>query len=318
MQVITRNLNKIIDKNYYPIEESRKSNMRHRPIGVGIQGLADALVLMGVPFDSPEAVRLSARIAECMYHAAVLASVELAERDGPYETFAGSPASEGRLQFDMWGVVPEMYDDWDAIKARVVRYGMRNSLLVASMPTASTSQILGFNEAFEPFSSLIYKRKTLAGEFIVINKYLVDQLERLGLWSEDMRERIVVAGGSIADIDEIPADVKDLYKICWEIKQRHVMDMAVARGPYTCQSQSMNLFMQDADFTKLNSAHFYSWSAGLKTGVYYLRTRQKASAQQFTMPLKRAPVAAIGAGEQEKPKQRPAECTGDVCVMCQG
>ena len=305
VKIMTRNLNKIIDKNFYPIAEARRSNLRNRPIGIGIQGLADALVLLGIPFDSAEAVEFSGNVAECMYHAAVEASVELAERDGPYESFAGSPASYGQLQFDLWDVKPRMYGDWPHLKARAKRGGMRNSLLIALMPTASTSQILGFNEAMEPFTSLIYKRKTLAGEFIVINRHLVRALERLGLWSETMREKIVVAGGSVADIPEIPADVKALFKICWEIKQRQVMDLAVARGAYTCQSQSMNLFMQDADFTKLTSAHFYSWAKGLKTGVYYLRTRQKAGAQKFTVEPKNVAAAAVA-----------VVCTDEVCTMC--
>ena len=305
VKLVTRNLNKIIDKNYYPIPEARRSNLRNRPIGIGIQGWADTLILLGIPFESPQAVNLCERIAECMYRAAIMASIELAEREGPYDTFHGSPASYGALQFDLWGVTPRFYDDWEEIKDRVRRSGLRNSLLIALMPTASTSQIMGFNEAFEPFTSLLYKRKTLAGEFVVINKYLVEKLQELGLWSMSMREKIIVAGGSIAGISEIPEDVRELFKICWEIKQRHVMDLAAARGAFTCQSQSMNLFMQDADFNKLNSAHFYSWNKGLKTGVYYLRTRQKASAQKFT--VEPTPPSSV---------RVESVCTDEICTLC--
>lgn len=298
VRIITRNLNKIIDRNFYPIEEARNSNLMHRPLGIGVQGLADTCVLMKIPFDSPEAIELNARISECIYHAAITESADLAERDGPYESFAGSPASKGLLQFDLWGVKPKFFDDWAQLKERIKKVGLRNSQLIALMPTASTSQILGYNECIEAFTSMIYKRKTLAGEFIMMNKYLVNTLERLGLWDEPMREKIIIANGSIADIPDIPRHVKDLFKTVWEIKQKHVMDLAAARGPYICQSQSMNLFMQDPDFGKLHSAHFYSWRAGLKTGQYYLRTRPKAQAQKFTV----VPTAQV--------------CTEEVCTLC--
>jgi ribonucleoside-diphosphate reductase alpha subunit len=305
-QIVTRNLNLVIDRNMYPVEEARTSNMRHRPIGIGIQGWADALVALGLPFDSPDAVTLAGDVSECIYHAAITQSMELSKLHGPYDSFVGSPASRGELQFDLWNVTPRKYDDWDAVKAAVVKHGLRNSLLVALMPTASSSQILGLNEAFEPFTSLIYKRKTLAGEYIIINKYLIAKLEELGLWNEEMRQRIIVASGSIASIDEIPEDVRALFRTAWDIKQRAIIDQAVARGPYVCQSASMNLWMVDPDFNKLTSAHIYTWQQGLKTGSYYIRTRQRANAQQFTI----------------EPKARVAEatkivvCADDVCTSC--
>jgi ribonucleoside-diphosphate reductase alpha subunit len=287
-KILVKNLNKVIDRNFYPVEKARNSNMLHRPIGIGIQGLADTFVMMRMPFDSDAALKLNRDIFETMYHGAVEASMELAKKHGKtYSSFQGSPASKGVLQFDMWGVEPgnNRYD-WDKLKSDVKEYGMLNSLLLAPMPTASTSQIMGFNEAFEPFTSNIYKRKTLAGEFILVNKYLINDLAKIGLWSPDMKNKIILNDGSIQGIPEIPQEIKDLYKIVWEIKQKVVIDMAAERGAFIDQSQSMNLFVENPDFKKLSSMHFYGWQKGLKTGMYYLRTKAKAKAQQFTMDPK--------------------------------
>ncbi|KAG2424981.1 hypothetical protein HXX76_014139 [Chlamydomonas incerta] len=290
VKVATRNLNKVVDCNFYPVMEARTSNMRHRPVGVGVQGLADVFALLSLPFESDEARELNRHIFETMYHAALEASVELAQEEGPHESFPGSPMSRGVLQFDMWGVKQHsgMYD-WEDLRAKIVKHGVRNSLLIALMPTASTSQILGFNEQFEPFMSNMYNRKTLAGEFIIINRYLQTRLQQLGLWDLHMKERIIAANGSIQGIPEIPTHVKEVFKTVWEIKQKAILDMAAERGPYICQTQSMNLFLSEPDFSKLNSMHFYGWKAGLKTGVYYVRSRPVVSAQKFTV----APKAAV-------------------------
>ncbi|WAC10421.1 ribonucleoside-diphosphate reductase subunit alpha [Dyadobacter pollutisoli] len=283
-KVITRNLNKIIDLNYYPIPEAEKSNKRHRPIGIGVQGLADAFCMMRMPFDSDEARQLNKDVFETIYYGAMEASMELAIQHGPYETWAGSPVSQGIFQFDMWGVTPESNRwNWDKLRKEVVKYGVRNSLLLAPMPTASTSQILGNNECFEPFTSNIYVRRVLSGEFVVVNKYLLKDLVRLGLWNEEMKNNLVRASGSVQPIPNIPQNIKDLYKTAWEIKQRSLLDMSADRGAFICQSQSLNIFMEEANFGKLTSMHFYAWKKGLKTGMYYLRTRAASDPVQFTV-----------------------------------
>uniref|UniRef100_A0A6C0DYA8 ribonucleoside-diphosphate reductase n=1 Tax=viral metagenome TaxID=1070528 RepID=A0A6C0DYA8_9ZZZZ len=286
-KVITRNLNKIIDINYYPTEKTRKSNMRHRPIGIGVQGLADVFMLMGYPFLSDDSKEVNRNIFETIYHGALEASCELAERNGAYETFAGSPASHGILQFDMWGVSPTRYD-WDALKTRIRTHGLRNSLLLAPMPTASTSQILGFNECIEPITSNIYSRRTIAGEFIQANKYMMQDLMQLGLWNEKIKNNIIANHGSLQHIDVIPQEVKDKYRTVWEIPMRHLIDMAADRGAFICQSQSLNLWLEDPTYNTLTSMHFYSWQKGLKTGIYYLRRRGKHQAQQFTIEPEKA------------------------------
>jgi ribonucleoside-diphosphate reductase alpha chain len=283
-KVATRNLNKVIDINYYPVEEARKSNFRHRPIGLGIQGLADAFILLRMPFDSLEAKGLNEDIFETIYYAAVETSMELAKIHGTYETYEGCPASKGILQFDMWGVTPKSGRyDWDSLKEKVKKFGMRNSLLVAPMPTASTSQILGNNECFEPYTSNIYTRRTLSGEFIVVNKHLMKDLIDLGLWNDTMRNRLISTNGSVQAVPGIPQNIKDLYKTVWEISQKIIIEMAADRGAYICQSQSMNIFMQDPNFGKLTSMHFYAWKKGLKTGMYYLRSQAATSAIKFTL-----------------------------------
>ena len=277
------NLNKVIDQNYYPVEEARNSNMRHRPIGIGVQGLADAFILMRYPFDSEEAQQLNKEIFETIYYAAVTASKDLAKEYGPYETFEGSPISQGIFQFDMWDVKPTDRWEWDILREEVKEYGVRNSLLLAPMPTASTAQILGNNECFEPYTSNIYTRRVLSGEFIVVNKHLLKDLVRLGLWDTSMKNKLMASNGSIQNIDEIPQDIKDLYKTAWEISQKRIIDQAADRGAYICQSQSLNLFMENANFAKLTSMHFYGWNAGLKTGMYYLRTKAATDAIKFTL-----------------------------------
>lgn len=317
-KVITKNLNKVIDVNFYPVEKARRSNFRHRPIGIGVQGLADTYVLMRLPFDSQDAMDLNRKIFETIYHGSMEGSMELSKKrgellndyndnkitfdelsdklsfneyevpnskfPGAYTTFEGSPASKGEFQFDMWGVTPSSgLWDWERLKDDVMKYGIRNSLLLAPMPTASTSQILGFNECFEPFTSNLYKRKTLAGEFIIVNKYLIEDLVKLGIWNKDMKNKIIMYDGSIQSIEEIPKDLRNLYKTAWELKQKVLIDQSADRGAYVCQSQSLNLFMEDPDFKKLSSMHFYSWQRGLKTGMYYLRTRSRAQAQKFTI-----------------------------------
>lgn len=281
--VATKNLNKIIDRNYYPIPEARKSNMRHRPIGLGVQGLADAFILMRFPFESEEAKKLNAEIFETIYYAALTASNDLAKIDGPYETFAGSPISQGIFQQDMWNVTPSSRWEWDVLREEIKKFGVRNSLMLAPMPTASTSQILGNNECFEPYTSNIYTRRVLSGEFVVVNKHLLRDLVKLGIWNDNLKNKIIAANGSVQHIDEIPANIKEIYKTVWEIKQRTIIDMAADRGAYIDQSQSLNLFIQDANFAKMSSAHFYAWKKGLKTGMYYLRTKAAADAIKFTV-----------------------------------
>lgn len=279
----TLNLNKIIDRNYYPIPEARNSNLRHRPIGLGVQGLADAFILMRYPFESEEAKRLNSEIFETIYFAALTASKDLAMVDGPYESYPGSPASKGIFQHDMWHVKASPRWEWDVLREEVMKHGIRNSLLLAPMPTASTSQILGNNECFEPYTSNIYTRRVLSGEFVVVNKHLLRDLVKLGIWNESLKNKIIAANGSVQNIAEIPANIKELYKTVWEIKQRTIIDMAADRGAFIDQSQSLNLFIQDANFAKMSSAHFYSWKKGLKTGMYYLRTKAAADAIKFTV-----------------------------------
>jgi ribonucleoside-diphosphate reductase alpha chain len=285
-RVITRNLNKIIDINYYPIEEARRSNMRHRPIGIGVQGLADAYLLMGMPFDSPEAKKLNKDIFETIYHAALTESNVLAKADGTYETYKGSPVSEGTLQYDMWGVTPSDRWDWAGLKKLIKKDGVRNSLLLAPMPTASTSQILGNNECFEPYTSNIYTRRTLSGEYIVVNKHLLKDLIELNLWNEDMKEKLMVENGSVQNIPEIPDELKAMYKTVYELSQREIIDQAADRGAFICQSQSLNLFVESPNFAKLSSMHFYSWQKGLKTGMYYLRSKAAVDPIKFTLSAK--------------------------------
>jgi len=283
-KIVTKNLNRVIDRNFYPVETARKSNMRHRPIGLGVQGLADVFIKCRLAFDSDEAKDMNARIFETMYHAALESSCELAESEGSYETFEGSPASQGILQFDMWdGETTLTRDDWDVLKERIKEKGLRNSLLMAPMPTASTAQILGNNECFEPYTTNIYLRRTLAGEFVVVNRHLVEDLKRIGLWSKDMKDLMVKAGGSIQNIVDIPDDIKNLYRTVWEIKMKDVIDMAADRARFIDQSQSMNLFMENPTLAKLSSMHMYAWKKGLKTGMYYLRSKAKARPIQFSL-----------------------------------
>jgi len=280
----TINLNRIIDGNYYPVKEAEYSNLRHRPIGLGVQGLADTFIQLRMPFESDEAKKLNIEIFETIYFAAMTASKDMAIKDGAYETFKGSPLSQGKFQFDLWGVKPESGRwDWENLRLDVMNHGVRNSLLVAPMPTASTSQILGNNECFEPYTSNIYTRRVLSGEFIVVNKYLLRDLVNLGLWSTSMKDKIISANGSIQEIAEIPADIKALYKTVWEIKMRSIIDMAADRGAYICQSQSLNLFINSPNASKLTSMHFYAWKKGLKTGMYYLRTQAASQAVKFTV-----------------------------------
>lgn len=280
----TKNLNKVIDRNYYPVVEAENSNKRHRPIGLGIQGLADTFLLMRLPFESAEARRLNKEIFETMYFAAMTASKDIAKEEGPYETFKGSPVSKGIFQFDMWGVTPDSGRwDWPALKKEVKKHGVRNSLLMAPMPTASTSQILGNNETFEPYTTNIYNRRVLSGEFIVVNKHLLKDLISLGVWNDEMKNKLIQANGSVQNIADIPQDIKDLYKTVWEISQKAIIDMAADRGAYVCQSQSMNIHLQDPNFGKLTSMHFYAWKAGLKTGMYYLRSKAATEAIKFTV-----------------------------------
>ena len=303
VKIATRNLNKVIDVNFYPTEKTRKSNMRHRPIGLGVQGLADVFIQMGYPFYSDDAKTLNSAIFETIYHAAVEQSIELAKTEGPYETFQGSPASRGELQFDMWNVIPSNRYNWGEIRQDLQKYGMRNSLLVAPMPTASTSQILGFNECIEPITSNIYSRRTLAGEFIMANKYLMADLIKLDLWNEKIKNNIIANNGSVQHIEVIPQEIRDKYKTVWEISMRDLIDMAADRGAFICQSQSLNLWLEDPNYNSLTSMHFYSWKKGLKTGIYYLRRRAKHQAQQFTI-------------EPENRTTGKVEEEHDICEYC--
>jgi len=307
-KVVTYNLNKVIDVNYYPTEKTRRSNMRHRPIGVGVQGLADVFMLMNIAFTSDEAKLINKRIFETIYHAAVESSCELAGVEGPYETFAGSPASKGQLQFDLWAIDPsssEQRYDWNTLKQKVQQVGLRNSLLLAPMPTASTSQILGYNECIEPITSNIYNRRTLAGEFILANKYLMNDLIKLDLWNEKIKNNIIANHGSVQHIDVIPQHIRDKYKTVWEIPMRTLIDMAADRGAFICQSQSLNLWLEDPNYSNLTSMHFYAWQKGLKTGIYYLRRRARYQAQQFTIEPEKKDISGNIYEEEE-----------EICEMC--
>ena len=340
-KVITKNLNKVIDKNFYPIEKARISNLKHRPVGIGVQGLADVFIMLRHPFESENAKQLNKDIFETIYHAAVEASMELSkkrhkiindikninnkileedignyinefERDipnpkyiGAYSSFEGSPISQGLFQFDLWNTQPSSRYDWETLRSDIKEYGVRNSLLLSPMPTASTSQIMGFNESFEPFTNNIFQRKTLSGEFIIINKYLINDLISKGLWNKDIKDTIILHEGSVQNIQEIDDELKAIYKTAWEIKQRNIIDMSADRGQYICQTQSLNIFMEEPDFQKLSSMHFYAHSKGLKTGSYYLRTRPKAKTQQFTIDPDFA-----------KKKRRCVEDNGDSCLLC--
>jgi ribonucleoside-diphosphate reductase alpha chain len=310
--VVTKNLNKIIDRNYYPVAEARRSNMRHRPIGIGVQGLADAFILMRFPFDSEEAQQLNKEIHETIYYASMTASKDLAMKEGAYETFPGSPVSKGIFQFDMWGVTPSSRWEWSVLKEEVKIHGVRNSLLLAPMPTASTSQILGNNECFEPYTSNIYARRVLSGEFVVVNKHLLKDLVKLGIWNDKLKNSIIAANGSVQNIDEIPQNVKDIYKTVWEIKMKTIIDMAADRGAYICQSQSLNLFVQEPNFAKLTSMHFYAWKKGLKTGMYYLRTKAAADAIKFTVDTQAEAPKEILGNEDELILERHVQITSEV------
>jgi ribonucleoside-diphosphate reductase alpha subunit len=315
----TINLNRIIDYNFYPVPEARNSNMRHRPIGLGVQGLADAYILMRFPFDSPEAAQLNKDIFETIYYAAMTASKDLAKAEGPYETFKGSPVSQGIFQFDMWGVQPSSRWEWDVLREEVMTHGVRNSLLLAPMPTASTAQILGNNECFEPYTSNIYTRRVLSGEFIIVNKHLLRDLVKTGLWNPEMRNKLMASNGSVQKIDEIPQDIKDLYKTAWEISQKVIIEQAADRGAYICQSQSLNIFMENANFGKLTSMHFYGWKKGLKTGMYYLRTKAATDAIKFTVD-KAVNEQTISVKSIED-QQAQIACSLDDpenCEMCSG
>ena len=316
VKVAIKNLNRVIDINYYPTPETRNSNMRHRPVGLGVQGLADVFALMRAPWESEKAADLNQRIFEHIYYAAVESSCEVAEKEGPYSTYEGSPMSKGVFQYDMWSVKPITEQDgtldWAALKEKVAKHGVRNSLLMAPMPTASTSQILGFNECIEPFTSNIYTRRTLAGEFVIVNKHLMRDLEKLDLWNENMKQQIIARNGSVQGIEEIPESIQKLYRTSWEIKQKTLIDMAVARGAFICQSQSLNLFVADPNYAKLTSMHFYSWKQGLKTGIYYLRTRAPVMAQKFTID----PELQKAAEKSEQERLHKKYVADEGCTMC--
>ncbi|WP_396187916.1 ribonucleoside-diphosphate reductase subunit alpha [Flavobacterium sp.] len=324
---ITRNLNRVIDRNYYPVEEAYNSNMRHRPVGLGVQGLADAFIMLRLPFTSDEAKQLNQEIFETIYFAAVTASMELAKEEGPYSTFKGSPISQGEFQYNMWGLKDEELSgrwDWASLRKEVMEHGVRNSLLLAPMPTASTSQILGNNEAFEPYTSNLYTRRVLSGEFIVVNKHLLQDLVQLGIWNEDLKQEIMRNNGSIQNIEGIPQDIKELYRTVWEMSMRDIIDMSRQRGYFIDQSQSLNLFMEGATIAKLNSMHFYAWKSGLKTGMYYLRTKAAANAIQFTVAKKKEtePTAvqveaeAMSAEEFRAMVERSKNAGPEDCEMC--
>jgi ribonucleotide reductase alpha subunit len=361
VKVITKNLNKIIDKNFYPTSKTRRSNLKHRPVGIGTQGLADVFAILRIPFESEEAQVLNRNIFETIYHAAVETSMEISKKrsniihklktegkdivnslenaeylklnefeiqnldathPGAYVSFMGSPASSGHLQFDLWDVVPSDRYDWEKLKYDVVLNGLRNSLLVAPMPTASTSQIMGFNESFEPFTNNLFKRKTLSGEFVVMNKYLISDLVSRGLWNNKMKDTILLNEGSVQNIDEIPDDMKAIYKTVWEIKQKALIDLSIQRGPFVCQSQSLNIFMEEPDFKKLSSMHFYGWGKGLKTGSYYLRTRPRVKTQQFTIDPTLAKQKQKGSssntptGSPEKSNTSYDDEDDEPCLTC--
>jgi ribonucleoside-diphosphate reductase alpha chain len=314
----TLNLNKIIDENFYPVEAAKNSNLRHRPIGLGVQGLADTYILMGFPFESDDAKKLNKEIFETIYYASMTASKDLSKELGPYSTYEGSPVSKGIFQPDMWGVTPSTRWEWNVLKEEVLKYGVRNSLLLAPMPTASTAQILGNNECFEPYTSNIYTRRVLSGEFIIVNKHLLKDLVKAGLWNKDMRQKIMTANGSVQNIKEVPQNLKALYKTAWEISQKAIIEQSADRGAYICQSQSLNIFMENANFGKLTSMHFYGWEKGLKTGMYYLRTKAATDAIKFTVEKT---IAAEPASFDVETQQAEIACSLDDpenCEMCSG
>ncbi len=340
---VTRNLNRVIDRNYYPVKEAENSNMRHRPVGLGVQGLADTFIKLRLPFTSEEAKKLNGEIFETLYFAAVTASMEMAKEEGPYSTFKGSPISKGQFQYNLWGVEDEELSgrwDWAKLRKQVMKHGVRNSLLVAPMPTASTSQILGNNEAFEPYTSNIYTRRVLSGEFIVVNKHLLEDLVERNLWTEEMKDAIMRANGSVQDIDIIPQDIKELYKTVWELSMKDIIDMSRHRGYFIDQSQSLNLFMENANYSKLTSMHFYAWKSGLKTGMYYLRTKSAVDAIKFTLkkeekkelvqvftdpgeipviksvPVQVEPESSLSPEELRALIAQSKEAEGDDCLMC--
>ena len=308
VRTITYNLNRIIDVNFYPTPKTRRSNMRHRPIGIGVQGLADVFMLYNIPFTSDKAKEINLRIFQTIYHASLTESMTLSKEEGRYQTFDGSPASQGILQYDMWNIDPnaniQMYD-WDTLKENIKIYGLRNSLLVAPMPTASTSQILGYNECIEPITSNIYSRRTLAGEFMVVNKYLMKDLMNIDMWNDKIKNNIIANNGSIQHIDIIPQELKEKYKTVWEIPMRGLIDMAADRGAFICQSQSLNLWLEEPNYSNLTSMHFYSWSKGLKTGIYYLRRRARHQAQQFTIEPEKKVGTNLSEGTED-----------EICEMC--
>ena len=307
--MVTYNLNKVIDCNYYPTEKTKKSNFRHRPLGIGVQGLADVFLLLNLSFSSQEARKLNKDIFETIYYSALQESCRISQIDGPYETFSGSPAPQGILQFDLWSS-PQSNDryNWTELKKDIVLYGLRNSVLLAPMPTASTSQILGYNECFEPMTSNIYSRRTLAGEFMLTNKYLMYDLLELGLWNEKIKNSIIANNGSVQNIESIPLAIREKYKTVWELPMKLLIDMAADRGIYICQSQSLNLWIEDPTYSTLTSMHFYSWGKGLKTGIYYLRRRAKHQAQQFTIEPEKNKQGL----RQEKEEQEQEQ----VCLTC--
>jgi ribonucleoside-diphosphate reductase alpha chain len=300
-KVVTNNLNRVIDVNFYPTEKTKTSNLRHRPIGIGVQGLADTFVLLDIPFHSEQAKEINKHIFETIYHASLEKSNEIAILEGAYSSFEGSPSSQGILQFDMWDITPSARYDWAALKQSIITHGIRNSLLVAPMPTASTSQILGYNECFEPFTSNLYSRRTLAGEFVVVNKYLMKELIGLGLWNEQIKNNIIANKGSVQQLSLLPEHIKNKYKIVWEMPMKHLIDMAADRGAFICQSQSLNLWLEDPTYSSLTSMHFYAWKKGLKTGIYYLRRKAKHQAQQFTI---------------EPEAREHKEEKDEICEMC--
>ncbi|EPS64012.1 ribonucleoside-diphosphate reductase, partial [Genlisea aurea] len=338
--IITRNLNKIIDVNYYPVETAKRSNFRHRPIGIGVQGLADTFILLGMAFESPEAKQLNKDIFETIYYHALKASCDLAREVGPYETYAGSPISKGKLQQDLWSadhydgsdvqsdVKPSGRWDWEALRENIAKNGVRNSLVVAPMPTASTSQILGNNECFEPYTTNIYHRRVLSGEFVVVNKHLLHDLTEMGLWSPALKNRIIYEEGSVQKIPEIPEDLKLIYKTVWEIKQKEIVNMAADRGHYIDQSQSMNIHMEKADFKRVSALHFYAWRKGLKTGLYYLRTRAATGAIKFTVDTTKLNVIEAAAETESEDDDKSSNGTAvapnvscslknrDECLSC--
>lgn len=315
-KIVTQNLNKIIDVNFYPVPEAKNSNMRHRPIGIGVQGLADAFVLMRIPYESEKAILLNQQIFETIYYGALEASCELAEKEGVYSSYEGSPASQGILQYDMWNKTPTDLWDWAALKQKIAKHGLRNSLLLAPMPTASTAQILGNSESFEPFTSNIYQRRVLSGEFSVVNHHLLTDLTQADLWDEDMKNLIIYNNGSIQDIEKIPKEIRDLYKTVWEISLKTSIQMAADRGAFIDQSQSFNIHVAKPNYGKLTSIHFHAWKMGLKTGMYYLRTKPAANAIQFTVDKAKI---ANGQTESDEAKMSMIACSlanKDECLSC--